>query len=327
MNNRDMPVIDCIAVQLDHLKERYGLNEDYLLSRYLSAAELLPRHLKEKTYRLDKEDMLAAEELRLRTVSGLSVLCGGREIFLDTFGIQPRELADIVCEAAGCSLHTVAENIREGFVTAESGHRIGLCGTAAVRDDKIVGISSYSSLAIRISMEITTAAEGLPEKLNIAGRPGSVLVISPPGGGKTTLVRDLVRRISYGGVRVSIADERGELAAMKGGSPQFDVGRCTDVMDMAPRSEAALYLIRAMNPQVLAMDEISAAREAEAVRAAYGCGTAILATAHSGSLNELYEKPCYMALMNDRIFDFVIEISGGGTERAYKITRLRDGQC
>ena len=136
-----------------------------------------------------------------------------------------------------------------------------------------------------------------------------------------------MRRISDGGVRVSIADERGELAAMKGGSPQFDVGRCTDVMDMAPRSEAALYLIRAMNPQVLAMDEISAAREAEAVRAAYGCGTAILATAHSGSLNELYEKPCYMALMNDRIFDFVIEISGGGTERAYKITRLRDGQC
>ena len=300
------------------------MNEEYLLSRYLSAVELLPRHLKEKLYRLSKADMLAAEEIRLRAGAGLSLLCGGGERLMDRGRISSRELADIVCSASNSSIHTVSANIREGFVTSESGHRIGICGTAAVKDGEICGINSYSSLTIRIAKEIKTAAEGLPELISAGCGLSSVLIISPPGGGKTTLLRDLVRRISGQGIRVALADERGEIAAVRDGAPSLDVGPCTDVMDMAPRSEAAMFLLRAMTPQVIAMDEISSAREMEAARAIAGCGTAIFATAHGGSIEELKTKKRYRTLFEEGVFDSVVAISGSGAARGYKFTRRSD---
>lgn len=293
------------------------MNEEYLLSRYLSAAELLPRHMKEKLYRMGKEEMLNAEEIRLRAGSGLSVLSAGREIKVDGGRISNGELADIVCSAAGASIHTVAANIREGFVTAASGHRIGICGTAAVKNGEICGVNNYSSLTVRIAKEIKTAAEGLAELIHKEGSIESLLILSPPGGGKTTLLRDLVRRISNMGTRVALADERGEIAAVKGGVPAMDVGCCTDVMDMAPRAEATMFLLRAMNPQVIAMDEISSPREAETARAVAGCGAALLATAHGKS--ETVGR--YRGLLSDGIFDSVAVISGRGAARKWKYMR------
>lgn len=294
------------------------MNEEYLLSRYLSAAELLPRHMKEKLYRLSKEEMLTAEEIRLRTGCGMSVLSAGHEVVLDKSRISSGELADIVCAASNSSIHTVASNIREGFVTAENGHRIGICGTAAVKNGEICGINNYSSLTVRISKEIKTAAEGLPELITAEGGVGSLLIISPPGGGKTTLLRDLVRRVSEAGVRIALADERGEIAAVKNGMPTMDVGPCTDVMDMAPRAEAAMFLLRSMTPQVIAMDEISSPREMEAARAIAGCGTAIFATAHGGGMNELKTRKRYRELFEEGVFDSVVTISGSGSERGYQ---------
>ena len=296
------------------------MNEEYLLSRYLSAAELLPRYMKEKLYRLDKSEMLAAEEIRLRAGTGISVLSAGREIMVDRSGISSGELADIVCAASNSSIHTVAANIREGFVTAENGHRIGICGNAAVKIGEICGINSYSSLAVRIAKEIKTAAEGLPELLSAGGNIDSLLILSPPGGGKTTLLRDLVRRLSENGTRVALADDRGEIAAVKSGVPTMDVGKCTDVMDMAPRAEAAMFLLRAMTPQVIAMDEISSERELAAAKSIAGCGTAILATAH-GSEQDMKTKNRYHRLIEEGVFDSVVTISGSGTERGWKFVR------
>ena len=155
-----------------------------MLSRYLSAAELLPRYMKEKLYHLRKEEMLAAEEIRLRAGSGISVVSAGREIVVYGCRIRGDELRDIICNAANSSLHTVSANIQEGFITAENGHRIGICGTAAVKNGEICGINHYSSLAIRISKEIKSAAEGLEEQIVTGGRISSLLIISPPGGGK-----------------------------------------------------------------------------------------------------------------------------------------------
>jgi stage III sporulation protein AA len=125
-------------------------------------------------------------------------------------------------------------------------------------------------------------------------------------------------------VRVAVADERGELAAVKNGVPQLDVGRCSDVLDMAPRGEAAMFLIRAMNPQVLAMDEISSAREREAVLAAAGCGTAIFATAHGFTAEEAMEAYRYRELFDAGVFDCAVGIEGSGLNRRFRVVK-RDG--
>ncbi len=300
------------------------MDKDYLLSRYLSAAELLPRHLKEKTYRVSEEEMLAAEELRLRTASGLSLVCGGRERFLDRAPIEPELLADLLSRAAGGSLHRAAASLREGYVTAESGHRVGFCGTAVLREGRIAAIDQPSSLSVRVAREIRTAAEGLPEKLLAGGSLASLLICSPPGGGKTTLLRDLVRRVSELGLRVSVADERGEIAALREGLPQMDVGPCTDVLSHAPRSEAAMTLIRAMNPTALAMDEISSPREAEAAETAWGCGVALFATAHCAGVRDLRRKPLYRQLLREGVFDLAAVIEGTGAERRWTLYKREE---
>ncbi|MBR6654665.1 MAG: stage III sporulation protein AB [Oscillospiraceae bacterium] len=276
--------------------------------------------MREKLYRIEKRVMLNAEEIRLRAGSGLSMLSAGREIAVDVGKISSGELADVICAASGASIHTVAANIREGFMTAENGHRIGICGTAAVKNGEICGINNYSSLSVRIAKEIKTAAEGLPELINSSGQIASLLIISPPGGGKTTLLRDLVRRLSDNGTRVALADERGEIAAMKSGVPTMDVGKCTDVMDMAPRAEAAMFLLRAMTPQIIAMDEISSEHELAAARSVAGCGIAILATAH-GSAEDLKTKKRYSRLIEDGVFDNIVMINGSGSERGWKFVR------
>lgn len=299
------------------------MNEEYLLSRYLSAVELLPRYMKDKLYRLAKEDMMTAEEIRLRACSGVSVLADGREIRVDGGRISSSELADIVAAGANSSLHTAAANIREGFVTADGGHRIGICGTAAVKNGEICGVNNYSSLALRIAKEIKTAAEGVPELIERDGRIGSLLILSPPGGGKTTMLRDLIRRLSEKGVRVGLADERGEIAAVKNGAPTMDVGPCTDVMDMAPRSDAVMFLLRAMNPQVVAMDEISSAREAEAARAVSGCGAAVVATAH-GNAGDVKDGSRYHRLIAEGVFEYLLVLSGCGSRRRWSFVRGSD---
>ncbi len=301
------------------------MNEDYLLSRYLSAVELLPRYVKEKLFRLSEQEMLCAEEIRLRSSSGLSVISAGRERFLEGVKFSADELADIVCFASGSSVHSAAESIKTGFVTAENGHRIGICGTAALREGKIIGISSYSSLSIRISKEFKGIADPLVGQITDEfGRIGSSLIISPPGGGKTTVLRDLIRAVSDAGWRVAVADERGEIAAVKAGEAGFDLGKSTDVMDMCPRAEAVSYLIRSMTPQIVAMDEISGVREAQALNAASGCGVAMLATAHAPDLAALSRKPLYRKIMQDGLFKYVITVRSEAGRRSYSVSEWRE---
>lgn len=124
----------------------------------------------------------------------------------------------------------------------------------------------------------------------------NVLIISPPGGGKTTFLRECIRAISSSGVRVAVCDERGELAAVFRGVPQFDIGPMSDVMTDIPKSEAALMLLRSMNPQVIAMDEISSPEDCRAAASAVGCGVRVIATAHAAAVSDLKRRNVYRFL-------------------------------
>jgi len=149
----------------------------------------------------------------------------------------------------------------------------------------------------------------------------SVLIVSPPGGGKTTFLRELVRLTSLRGRRVSLLDERGELAAVWEGAPQFDLGPCTDILTGAEKAEGATMLLRAMNPEIVAMDELATASDAEAVLALCGCGVRVFATAH-GTDKSALERPALRPLREAGAFHWIVQITGRGGERRYTPEKL-----
>ncbi len=173
-------------------------------------------------------------------------------------------------------MYAVREEIRNGFVTVEGGHRVGLCGSAVMTGNSISYVKNVSGLNYRFAREITTAAAEIEEHV----RDKNTLIISPPGCGKTTILRDLIRRISDSGIKVSVIDERREIAGMYDGVPSFDIGANTDVLCGAPKAEGIMMMLRSMSPEVIAVDELADEAEMEAVKKAYASGVRVIATMH-----------------------------------------------
>lgn len=204
---------------------------------------------------------------------------------------------------------------------------MGLCGTPVLRDGQIHGLGRLSSAAIRVARQVTGAAAPVErELLDTEGKLCSTLILAPPGAGKTTLLRDLIRMTSQGeGMvpqRVAVADERGEVAALWNGVPQLDVGERTDVLEGCPKAQALMLLLRAMNPQVLAADEITAPEDVAALISAAGCGVKLLATAHGSGREDLSRRPLYRQLMEARVFERLLLIRTEKGHRSYRVEVL-----
>lgn len=179
---------------------------------------------------------------------------------------------------------------------------------------------AISSLAIRIPHEIRGCGQAVIDRL--AASSGNVLILSPPGYGKTTFLRECIRQMSDAGQRVSVADERGELAAVYRGIPQFDLGKSSDVMSDVPKAQAVMMLLRAMNPQVIAMDEISSPEDIGAAETASGCGVRIIATAHAAGRSELQVRPIYKKLLEHGMFGSLIVIKSCCGVRSYSYEEI-----
>lgn len=177
-----------------------------------------------------------------------------------------------------------AQSLKEGYLTAPGGHRIGVCGEGAGE-----GLRSITSLCIRVARDVSGIAAGLPTMENL-------LLLGPPGSGKTTLLRDLIREISRTAA-VSVVDERRELF------PEgFRRGENTDVLSGVPKPRGIDMVLRAMGPQVIAMDEVTGAADCEALVRAVWCGVRLLATAHAGSVRDLRERTVYRPLVESGLF-------------------------
>ncbi|MDR0326337.1 MAG: stage III sporulation protein AB [Oscillospiraceae bacterium] len=288
--------------------------------RFEQAVRALPQRLRAAALALPETVRARAEEIRLRAGQELTV-CAPQP-HTAAVAVTADELAKTLEGVSHGSLHTVLDALRHGFVTLAGGHRLGVCGSAAVRDGAVAHIRDVSSLCIRVAREKKGVADKLLPSLLDAGKLPNTLIISPPGAGKTTLLRDLVRSVSDGGTRVAAADERGEIAACFGGVPQLDVGRNTDVMSYVPKAEAAMMMLRGMAPQVLALDEITAPEDAAVLAACTGCGVSVLSTAHAANADDLRRRPVYRGLLES--FDRLVVISGTGPSRKYDILEVRE---
>lgn len=294
---------------------------------YLQAAGALPLRLRQEALSLPGGDRARAEEFRLRAGWPMTVLLDGAERPLGGPPVEPRELEQLVELACRASLHAVLDQVRRGYLTMEGGHRIGLCGTVTLREGEIHALRAISSADLRIARQVRGAAAPVLDGLCPGERLADTLILAPPGLGKTTLLRDLIRSVSEGEgcapLRVSLADERGEVAALYNGIPQLEVGRRTDVAEGCPKAQGLMLLLRAMNPQVLAVDEITAPEDVGALSAAAGCGVTLLATAHGEGRADLERRPLYRPLLEEGLFRFLVRIRREGERRVYTIEELR----
>ena len=292
------------------------------MREFEQAAAVLPPELRQQALALPTQERERAEELRLRCGWPMAAVFPEGEILLGGRKIVPQDLELLLEIASRASVHAVLSQLREGYLTIEGGHRLGLCGTAVLENGQMRNLRSLSSVSIRIARQHPGAALPLLSGLMEGGRLCSTLIAAPPGMGKTTLLRDLVRCISDGDgtppLRVGLADERGEVAALYGGVPQLRVGRRTDVIEGCPKAQGAMLLLRAMNPQVLAMDEITAPEDVAALLTAAGCGAVLLATAH-GEGDELTRRPLYRTMLEERIFQRVVSIQRTEQGRSYTV--------
>lgn len=302
------------------------MGSDPNIRRYVEAASILPSRLRKAALTLPEREQAQAEEIRLRAGRPLTVLLPRGEAALAE-QVTPEDLETLCDIATEFSRYAAAETIREGYLTVRGGFRVGLCGTAVMKEGASTNLKALSSAAIRVSRERRGIGDALLPHLFREGRLANTLILSPPGGGKTTLLRDLVRGLSAGvppiaPQRVALIDERGEVAVMYQGEPQMEVGPHTDVLDACPKALGIPMVLRAMNPQVIAVDEITLREDLKAVSQAAGCGARLLATVHAGGKAELLERPLYRALLEERVFRTAVVVTRTETGRAYQVEEL-----
>ncbi len=294
---------------------------------YHQVMQVLPLELRRRAMVLSEQQQGQAEELRLRTGWPMTVVLPEGEYSLGGPEVEVRDLEQVLEIASRASVHTVLDQVCRGYLTIEGGHRIGLCGTAVMREGQIHTIRTLSSASIRIARQVVGVSQTILPSLCPNGVLEDTLILSPPGMGKTTLLRDLVRGVSEGEGcqprRISLADERGEVAALYRGVPQLGVGRRTDVVEGCPKAQGLMLLLRAMNPQVLAIDEITAPEDVKALTTASGCGVTLLATAHGSGRGDLERRPLYRTMLQEGLFRYLVQIRRAGSERHYTVEELK----
>ena len=255
-----------------------------------SLLAVLPGWLRPEVDRLGREEL---QELRLRLNRPPELVLAGESHWLKQM-IKQDDLNFCVNTASQYS-PWAAQSIKQGYLTTHGGHRIGICGEAIVQDGSFQGIRRPESLCIRIARDFCGIGEK-PARLQ-----GNVLLIGPPGSGKTTLLRDMARQISMKEA-VAVVDERGELFPPE----LFDVGQRLDVLRGCPKKEGIMLALRTMGPTTIAVDEITAEEDCEALIQAGWCGVRLLATVHAGSLSDLRCRALYRPLWERGLFQHLL---------------------
>lgn len=312
--------------------------EDKDIGIYENVLEYISLELSNTLKRIPEKYKASIEEIRLRSGAPLNIYCMSKDYFVTREGMitNDKEKGVVVEKSdvmktfqliSNYSVYAFEEEIKNGFITLKGGHRVGIGGKVLYSVNGIEKIKNISSLNIRIARQKI----GISNKLIrfIIDPPNSIhntLIVSPPQCGKTTILRDLIRNLSVGlsllhgkGFKVGVIDERSEIAGMYNGIPQHDIGPRTDVLDGCNKKDGTMMLLRAMSPEIIAMDEIGSIQDVEAIHEILKAGVKIIATVHGNSVEDLLSRRSLNILVNDKIFKryvFLNNSLGVGTIRS-----------
>lgn len=297
--------------------------------------KILPKEISNIVKQYLQED--AVQEIRIKSGKPVILNLSYGEKVLD-YRTTSEDLKFMMAKVSNYSLYAFEEEIKQGYITLKGGHRVGLAGECAISNGEVRTIKNISSLNIRICREIIGSSNKIMNLITNNNRVYNTLIVSPPKCGKTTILRDIAKNISNGmykinlsGKKVTIVDERSEIAACYNGVPQMNVGIRTDILDNCLKKSGMIMAIRSLSPEVLICDEIGTKGDLEALNMAFNSGVNVIVTVHGYDIADVYGRAVFKDLIDNCILERIILLSnrkGAGTiEKVYKVSRERGLQC
>lgn len=251
-------------------------------------------------------DRLQAQEIRLRSGNPPAITdANGSSISYGSRNVSVYEIESAFVSLCGHSVYSHTEELKNGYLTVKGGHRAGFGCRAVYDHDGLLSIREISSINLRIAREIVGCSNQIAEKVFADGLCG-VLFAGAPSSGKTTILRDIARYISEAGSKVTICDERGEIAAVSDGVSKFRLGHCCDILSGFSKAQAVMRAIRCLSPRVVICDEIGNDNEAEALSDALNAGVEVIASVHAANEKEFISRPQCIKMIMTGAFEKIV---------------------
>lgn len=260
-------------------------------------------------------------EIRIRINKCIYVYLGLVEKKIEYISTY-QDIMTVIKNVSMNSIYSVQQDINAGYILVNGGHRIGLVGDVVYVDGKIKNIKNISSLNIRIAKQIIGVADKVINYIYDNNEIKNTLIVSPPGMGKTTILRDVIRKISNLGKNVSVIDERGELSAKCNGVPMLDLGDRTDVISYVSKKDGYIMALRSMAPDVICTDEIGSSSDIDVIKEISRCGVKFIVTMHASSVKDIYSSDISKIISNkylDRIIILSKKCGIGTIEEVIKL--------